>query len=284
MARVHAPRLVLLLVPAMAAVGDRPRLRRRGQVGAARVGARRCWRRSLAILLARRDAATALARIAAATGTVPYAGRLHPDGSWRGHVAGPGAAQHARRRRTAAPPGRPPCTPTTPTAFAEACAARRARRVVRGRVPDRAARRRRRARSGTGCCRRRAAPSRASASTSPNAAYHRAAAVEHPPPAGERAAPAGRHRRDRRDAATTTPSWRSTRRPAATRGASLLPDDHVHPDDLNAYYEALGTIRRGGRVAVPAAHDGRRRARAPAVGAQRPAHRAGRPPVRRRGR
>ena len=32
--------------------------------------------------------------------------------------------------------------------------------------------------------------------------------------------------------------------------ATLLPEEQVHPDDLNAYFEALGTIRRGGRVAV----------------------------------
>lgn len=48
---------------------------------------------ALAMLLVKRDAAAALTRIATATGTVPYGGRLHPDGSWRGHVAGPGAAR-----------------------------------------------------------------------------------------------------------------------------------------------------------------------------------------------
>ena len=126
MAPVHAPRLALLLVPAMAAVVVAHAYDGEGRWEVL-VSILAVLAATLAILLARRDASTALARIATATGTVPYAGRLHPDGSWRGHVAGPGAA-----RMLGAPYSGAAWTaavhPDDREAFIEACRAPRAAR------------------------------------------------------------------------------------------------------------------------------------------------------------
>jgi len=203
----------------------------------------------LAILLARRDVATALARISAATGTVPYAGRLHPDGSWRGHVAGPGAARMLGGAYSGAA-WAAAVHPDDADAFADACG-RAARgesceveyRIVR---PD-------------GEVREiwdRLLPSKGGTIAGVRVDVTERRVTERQLSSTRRRLESVLHQLD--DAVVTVEirddgTIVAVDPPARRDGddASLLPEDEVHPDDLIAYYEALGTIRRGGRVAVP---------------------------------
>ncbi len=116
---VRTLRLGLLVVPA-AIVGALIHVNGDGGVWELLVWGLAIVTAILAFRLAQREAATSLARIAAATGTVPYSGRLHPDGSWRGHVAGPGAARMLGRPYSAEG-WAAALHPDDAAAFAEAC-------------------------------------------------------------------------------------------------------------------------------------------------------------------
>ena len=143
------------------------------------------------MLLAQREATTSLARIAAATGTVPYSGRLHPDGSWRGHVAGPGAAKLLGGPYSAAAWARA-VHPDDAAAFAEAC-----QRAARG-EPSEVEYRIVRPDGETREIWDRFAPSRGGTVAGVRVDVHRAGRAterqlsSRPAPPGERAAPAGR--------------------------------------------------------------------------------------------
>jgi len=247
MAPVHAPRLVLLLVPAMTAVVIAHAYDGEGKWELL-VSVLAVLAATLAILLARRDASTALARIAAATGTVPYAGRLHPDGSWRGHVAGPGAA-----RMLGAPYSGSAWTaavhPDDREAFGEACAA-----AARGEPQDVQYRI---VRPG-GDVREiwdRLLPSKGGAVEGVRVDITERRATERQLSAARRRLENVLHQLDEtvvtlevRDDGSAVAVDSPAPRDAGDGG--LLPEEEVHPDDMTAYFETLGTIRRGGRVAV----------------------------------
>jgi PAS domain-containing protein len=244
---VHAPRLVLLLVPAMAAVVVAHAYDGEGKwellVSVLAVVAA-----ILAILLARRDVATALARISAATGTVPYAGRLHSDGSWRGHVAGPGATRMLGGPYSGAA-WAAAVHPDDAGTFTDACARAACGesceveyRIVR---PDGVVRdiwdRLLPAKGGTIEGVRVDVTERRATERQLSSTRRRLESVLHQL---DDAVVTVEIRDDGTVVAVDPPAGRDAE-------SAPLPDDHVHPDDLNAYYEALGTIRRGGLVAVP---------------------------------
>ena len=247
MATVHAPRLVLLLVPAMVAVVIAHALDGEG-VWELLVSILAVVAALLAILLARRDASTSMTRIATATGTVPYEGRLHPDGSWRGHVAGPGASKMLGAPYSGAA-WLAAVHPDDRAAFTEACAdaARGEPQEVEYRIvrPD-------------GEVREiwdRLLPSKGGAIGGVRVDVTERRATERQLSATRRRLESVLHQLDDvlvtlevlgdGTIVTVDPPGRSSAGEAA-----LLPEEKVHPDDLTAYFEALGTIRRGGRVAV----------------------------------
>ena len=246
-------------------------------------GARRRWRRSLAILLAQREAATVAGAHRAATGTVPYSGRLHPDGSWRGHVAGPGAARMLGAPYSAAAWARGACTRTTPRRSPRPASAPRAASRARSSTGS-SGPTARRARSGTGC----AVPGGTVAGVRVDVTERRAT---------ERQLSSARARRlesvlrqlddERRDARGARPTalvavdaaraGRRRRRRAAARGARP-------PGRPRRTSTALDAIRRGERVAIgirQVADDG---AACAGCGCAASRAGAGRPAVRRRDR
>jgi PAS domain-containing protein len=247
MAPVHAPRIVLLLVPAMTAVVIAHAYDGEGKWELL-VSVLAVLAATLAILLARRDASTALARIATATGTVPYAGRLHPDGSWRGHVVGPGAA-----KMLGAPYSGPAWTaavhPDDREAFGEACAA-----AARGEPQDLEYRI---VRPG-GEVREiwdRLLPSKGGAVEGVRVDITERRATERQLSAARRRLENVLHQLDEKVVTLEVHDDGSivavdAPAPRDAGDGALLPEDEVHPDDVTAYFEALGTIRRGGRVAV----------------------------------
>jgi PAS domain-containing protein len=201
---------------------------------------------ALAMRLAQREATASLARIAAATGTVPYSGRLHPDGSWRGHVAGPGASRLLGAPYSAAA-WVAAVHADDATAFAEACqcAARGEASEVEYRVvrPD-------------GEIREiwdRFAPSRGGTVAGVRVDVTERRAVE-------RQLSSTRHRlesvlRQLDDVVVTLEvrpdgSIIGTDAPGAVDAGDLLRQDTVHPDDLAAFRNSLDVIRRGERVAI----------------------------------
>ncbi|MDX6377797.1 MAG: hypothetical protein QOE98_2100, partial [Gaiellaceae bacterium] len=200
----------------------------------------------LAMRLAQREATASLARIAAATGTVPYAGRLHPDGSWRGHVAGPGASRLLGAPYSAAA-WAAAVHADDAAAFAEAsqCAARGEPSEVEYRVvrPD-------------GEVREvwdRFAPSRGGTAAGVRVDVTERRAVE-------RQLSTTRHRLEsvlrQLDDVVVTLEVRpdgtivGTDAPGAADAGDLLRQDTVHPDDLAEFRNALDVIRRGERVAI----------------------------------
>src|SRR5689334_19233283 len=244
---VHAPRLVLLLVPAMAAVVIAHALDGEG-VWELLVSILAVVAALLAILLARRDVSTSMTRIATATGTVPYAGRLHPDGSWRGHVAGPGAAKMLGAPYTG-PAWTAAVHPDDREAFSEACAA-----AARGEPQDLEYRI---VRPG-GEVREiwdRLLPSKGGAVEGVRVDITERRATERQLSAARRRLENVLHQLDEKVVTLEVRDDGSIVAvdPPAPRDAgegALLPEDELHPDDVTAYFEALGTIRRGGRVAV----------------------------------
>ncbi len=199
----------------------------------------------LALRLARREAAASLARIAAATGTVPYSGRLHPDGSWRGHVAGPGAARMLGGPYTAEA-WAAAVHPGDAAAFAEAC-----QRAARG-EPSEVEYRIVRADGEM-----REIWDRFAASRGGTVAGVRVDVTERR--ATERELSSAQHRlesllRQLDDVVLTLEvlpdgSVVDAGLPGST-GGDLPHSDHVHPDDLATFTGSLDAIRRGERVAI----------------------------------
>ncbi len=201
---------------------------------------------SLAVLLAQREATTSLARIAAATGTVPYSGRLHPDGSWRGHVAGPGAAKLLGAPYSAAAWAHAVHADDA-AAFAEAC-----QHAARG-EPSEVEYRIVRADGETREIWDRFASSRGGTVAGVRVDVTDRRAVE-------RQLSSARHRlesvlRQLDDVVVTLevlPDGNvvTVDEVGATTGRDLLREQDVHPDDLEEYAGALDAIRRGERVAI----------------------------------
>jgi len=203
----------------------------------------------LAVLLAQREATTSLARIAAATGTVPYSGRLHPDGSWRGHVAGPGATKLLGEPYGAAAWARA-VHPDDAAAFAEAC-----QRAARG-EPSEVEYRIVRADGETREIWDRFAPSRGGtvAGVRVDVTDRRAT---------ERQLSSARHRlesvlRQLDDVVVTLEVLPDGSvvgvDPVGDADGGLLREENVHPDDLAVFGEALDAIRRGERVSTGIRH------------------------------
>ena len=199
----------------------------------------------LAVRLAQREAATSLARIAAATGTVPYSGRLHPDGSWRGHVAGPGAARMLGGPYTAEA-WAAAVHPDDAAAFADAC-----QRAARG-EPSEVEYRIVRADGAT-----REIWDRFAASRGGTVAGVRVDVTERR--ATERELSSAQHRlesllRQLDDVVLTLEvlpdgSVVDAGVPGSA-GGDLPHEDDVHPDDLATFAGSLDAMRRGERVAI----------------------------------
>jgi PAS domain-containing protein len=246
---VRTLRFGLLVVPA-AVVGLLVHVNGDGGVWELLVWALAFLTAGLAVMLAQREAATSLARIAAATGTVPYSGRLHPDGSWRGHVAGPGAAKLLGGPYSAAAWAQAVHTDDA-AAFAEAC-----QRAARG-EPSEVEYRIVRPDGETREIWDRFAPSRGG-----TVAGVRVDVTERR--ATERQLSSARHRlesvlRQLDDVVVTLEvlpdgSVVGGDSVGDADESGLLRDENVHPDDLEAFAEALDAIRRGERIAIGIRH------------------------------